>query len=86
PDQSTTTKMFGLEVRSRILCRGTVALGLTIRLALRLKHDVTTCVYFTDLKLVLWLDRLRATLYLCDKEQEGLIRTICMTEGLYLRK
>ncbi|GAC41760.1 hypothetical protein [Paenibacillus popilliae] len=54
--------------------------------ALSLKNVVTTCVYFTDLKLVLWLDRLRATLYLCDKEQEDLIRTICMTEGLYLRK
>ncbi|WP_234399730.1 hypothetical protein, partial [Paenibacillus popilliae] len=31
-DQSTTTKMFGLEDCSRILLRRTVALGLTIRL------------------------------------------------------
>lgn len=31
PDQSQTTKMFGMEDSSRILFRGTVALGLKIR-------------------------------------------------------
>ncbi|GAC43910.1 cytidylyltransferase [Paenibacillus popilliae ATCC 14706] len=55
-------------------------------LALSFKNQIYTCIYFTDLRIIAWIGSLRAVLYICDKEQEHFVRTICTTEGLYLRK
>lgn len=55
-------------------------------LSLSLRDYVSLCVYFIDLKVVIWLKGLYCALYICDKEQEDFVRLICMTEGLYLRR
>ena len=51
-----------------------------------LKYYRAVCLYFVDLKIVIWLWELCPTIYICDQEQVEFVRTICMTEGVYLRK
>lgn len=53
--------------------------------SLSLKDYISVCIYFVELKIIIWLKGLCVTLYICDKEQENFVKTICMTEGLYLR-
>ena len=51
-----------------------------------LKYYGSVCLYFVDLKIVIWLRGLCPTAYICDQEQVDFVRTICMTEGVYLQK
>ena len=44
------------------------------------------CVYFIDLKTILWIGDCSSVAYICDEEQVEFVRMICMTEGVYLRK
>ena len=53
---------------------------------LSLKNYVSVCLYFVNLKMVLWLKNLCPMVYVCDQEQVDFLRMICMTEGVYLRK
>ena len=53
---------------------------------LSLKNRVSVCMYLVDLKMIIWLSDLCPTVYICDEEQVDFVRTICMTEGVYLRK
>lgn len=52
--------------------------------ALGLKNYISICIYFIDLKVIVWLGSLRMNLYISNKEQEDFVRNICTTEGLYL--
>lgn len=51
---------------------------------LSLRNYISTCVYLVDLKIIVWVEGICCVVYLCDKNQEDFVKTICTTEGLYL--
>ena len=53
-------------------------------LTLSLRDYISTCIYLADLKIIIWVKGLCSVVYLCNKNHEDFVRTICTTEGLYL--
>ncbi|GAC43836.1 hypothetical protein [Paenibacillus popilliae] len=52
---------------------------------LGLRYYGAPCLYLKDIKVILWAGSDCAIVYVRDQEQVDFVRTICTTEGLYLR-